>query len=111
MKRLIFRVSHGKALTSFFDINEQIYDYYGNAQETTLYFVLFPHGMKKMRDRLERVCASFNGEKFEVPPSREDISYSLRKARESLEEVYNALHFSMEQFRNYLVSVNQDEKL
>eukprot|EP00347_Sterkiella_histriomuscorum_P018134 403346660 len=85
MKKLIFRVSRGKAYTQFFNLNEKIYDYYGNQLDLMIYFVVFPLGSQYLRERLRRVCDSFQGEKFEMPRTRDEIierfynGYSLLK--------------------------------
>lgn len=42
LKKLVFRISRGKAYVLFYDLKEKIYDYYGNQLDTTIYFVLFP---------------------------------------------------------------------
>ena len=96
MRKLIFRTSHGKALTTFYNLQEKIYDYYGNEIDSCLYFVLFPSNMRVMRHRLEKVCDSFMGEKFEMPETQDEISQNLRKAKVNLDEVYNTLFITIE---------------
>ena len=62
MKKLIFRTSRGKALVQFFNLEEKIFDYYGNQQDTCIFFVFYPNDAKFMKDRLKKICDSFHGE-------------------------------------------------
>lgn len=73
MKKLIFRTSRGKAFVQFFDLEEKVYDYYGNTLDTCVYFVFHPQESKFMKDRLKKICDSFHGENFELPRSKEEI--------------------------------------
>ena len=66
-KKMIFRASRGMAYTSFYDLKENTYDYYGNVQNTTVYFVVYPSDLKSLTDKLTRVADSFMGNRFELP--------------------------------------------
>ena len=66
-KKLLFRASKAQAYVTFFEIKEPMYDYTGEKLDLKLYFVVYPHRMKTLKERLEKVCESFNGDRFEIP--------------------------------------------
>jgi hypothetical protein len=99
MKRLIFRVSRGKAYTYFFDLHEKIYDYYGNHLDKTIFFVLFPQDFTSLKDRLQRVVDSFLSDSFDLPKSHDDIRDKFEKVKNNIENMYSTLVFTIENYK------------
>ena len=73
LKKLIFRTSRGIAYTQFFDLKEKIYDYYGNQLDMSVFFIYFPQNFSYLRDKLQKVCDSFQVERLEIPTSATEI--------------------------------------
>lgn len=60
MTRLLFRTTRGKALTYFHDFVQ------GDVNKA-VYMVVYQDGAM-IRDRVQKICDSFMGQRFEVPP-------------------------------------------
>lgn len=60
MTRLLFRTTRGKALTYFHDFDQ------GDVKKA-VYMVVYQDG-SMIRDRVQKICDSFMGQRFEVPP-------------------------------------------
>jgi len=60
MNRMLFRVTRGKALTYF-------EDYMQDDERKVTYMVVYQDG-EVIRDRVQKICDSFMGQRFEVPP-------------------------------------------
>jgi vacuolar-type H+-ATPase subunit I/STV1 len=82
-----------------------VYDYYGKQLDLSIYFVVFPLGSSFLRDRLKKVCDSFLGEKFNLPRTKEEIYDQLNKSKNALDNLFNTLEFTVENFKKYLVSI------
>ena len=67
LKKMIYRVSRGMAHTQFYDLQENLFDYYGHQLHRVVFIVFFPSNFEILRDRLSRVCESFSGEKLPMP--------------------------------------------
>jgi len=65
MKKLMFRATRGNALTFFSDFTETGFN--GHQIHKTVYLVVFQEGVR-MRERVTRICDSFMGQRFELPP-------------------------------------------
>jgi len=59
MKRMLFRATRGMALTHF-----QEFDY--NGELRCAYLVMFS-GVGKFRERIQKICDTFMGQRFEIP--------------------------------------------
>lgn len=70
-----------------------------------MYFIVFPLGSNFLRDRLRRICDSFLGEKYEMPSTKDEIFDRLSKSRNALDNLFNTLEFTIENFKKYLVSI------
>lgn len=105
LKKLIFRASRGKAYTQFFNLSEKIYDYYGRELNVSVYFVVFPLGSSFLKERLRKVCESFMGEKYELPRTKDEIFDRLSKSKNALDNLFNTLEFTIDNFKKYLVSI------
>jgi hypothetical protein len=68
MKKMLFRATRGQALTHFFDFEQ-------DGQLKSCYLVVFQQ-MAGQSDRVQKICDSFLGQRFEVP----DLSELLNVA-------------------------------
>jgi V-type H+-transporting ATPase subunit a len=69
LKKMIYRATRGKALTYFQDLqNADLRDYTGSfrVDTKTVYLIIFQEG-SNVREKLTKICDSFDGEKFEIP--------------------------------------------
>ena len=76
MRRMLFRATRGQALTHF-----RTFEQDGVAKVT--YLVVF-QSMGKSRDRIQRICDSFMGQRFEIP---NDISTLDDRAKATQNEI------------------------
>lgn len=109
LKKLIYRTSRGKAFTQFYDIKEKIFDYYGNQINRSIFIVLFPNNFNYLRQRLQIVCDSFMGERFDLPKNLLEIKQQLIKTKNSLDNSYTTLVYSIDNFRKFLESVHKNK--
>lgn len=65
LKKLLFRATRGKALTYFSDFT--VRNQKNERVPKSVYIVVFQDG-RMMRDRIERICDSFMGQRFDLPP-------------------------------------------
>jgi hypothetical protein len=77
LKKLIYRASRGKAYTQFFNIKENLFDYYGQQVHKSIFIVLFPNNFSYLRQRMQIACDSFLGEKFDLPKTVSEIKQAL----------------------------------
>ena len=65
-EKLIFRASRGKVLTYFDQNSFTVKDYDGNEKTKTAYVLIFNEG-RYIREKITRVCQSFQGKIFPLP--------------------------------------------
>jgi len=63
---MVFRVSKGKVISFFSDDYMTLTDEDGNQMDRQVYLLIFSQG-GFLRERINRVCDSFNGKTFELP--------------------------------------------
>ena len=73
MRRMLFRATRGQALTHFSPYDQ-------DGQLKVSYLVVF-QSMGRTRDRIQKICDSFMGQRFEIPDLR-----SLAERAQSTEE-------------------------
>lgn len=69
LKKLLFRATRGKALTSFTEFplpRQKIKGQWVNKNKA-VYIVVFQEG-RQIRERITRICDSFMGQRFDLPP-------------------------------------------
>lgn len=99
LQKLIFRATRGKALTFFQDFLQ-----HGNPK--TVYMVVF-QDMANTLDRVQKICDSFMGQRFDVPDITrinnvaESTHIEIKKSRE-------LLNTSIYQLKQYLYDINND---
>ena len=79
-KKMIFRSTRGKALTYFRDFDSAgLPDYSGRLDDIarTVYVVIFQDGAH-VRDRLQKICDSFNGQTVEIPSHMDSADLTRR---------------------------------
>ena len=69
LKKLLFRATRGKALTFFSDFKTESKVVAGQKtlRDKSVYIVVFQEG-RQMREKIMRICDSFMGQRFEIPP-------------------------------------------
>lgn len=100
MKRVLFRVTRGKALSHFNDFTVP-----QTGERKSVYVVVYAN-LKTMRDQVNKVCDSFLGQRFEIP----DFSVIQDQAHETKADILKAqslLDTSETQLREYLRSINK----
>jgi vacuolar-type H+-ATPase subunit I/STV1 len=58
-----------------------------------------------MKDRLKRICDSFHGESYELPTTKEEVEERLGKTKLYLDNLYNTLKLTIDNFKQYLVQI------
>lgn len=59
MKKMLFRATRGMALTHF--------DCYEDGDETKCAYLVVFSGLGKYRERIQKICDTFMGQRFEIP--------------------------------------------
>ena len=77
MERLLFRITRGKTLTHFSENFKQ-----GNEQKV-VYLVVYQHG-SNIRDRVQKICDSFMGSRFEIPDIGDPLFAELSRVRKQI---------------------------
>lgn len=105
-KKLIFRATRGNALTYFEDFNNQIRDYYGNGTQKSVYVVIFQEG-SSVREKIVKICDSFLGERFDIPPG--GVSEKIREINAKIHDAEHVMGTTNDEVRNYLMKINKME--
>jgi len=105
LKRLLFRATRGKALTFFQDYKQLSKAGRAPQKDKSVYIVVFQEG-RQIRERITRICDSFLGQRFEVPPLHM-MEQKLAELRRNIQESKLLNKTSRSQLRNYLISINQ----
>jgi vacuolar-type H+-ATPase subunit I/STV1 len=61
-----------------------------------------------IRDRVQKICDSFMGSRFEIPNLGDPLFTELARVREQIKEDENLLKMSRGQLKEYLRSINGD---
>lgn len=72
-KKMVYRATRGKALTYFQEMAASgLHDYAGKQdnRQRSVYVIIFQEGAT-MRDKLIKICDSFLGKNFDIPPGCE----------------------------------------
>jgi vacuolar-type H+-ATPase subunit I/STV1 len=101
MERMLFRITRGKALTHFSDDFEQ------DKVQKVVYMVVYQDGAV-IRDRVQKICDSFMGSRFEIPNLGDPLFAELARVRHQIKEDEGLLKTSRMQLKEYLRSINGD---
>ena len=107
-KKLIFRATRGNALTYFDDFNQPIKDYYGTPTQKSVYVVIFQEG-GSIRDKIIKICDSFLGERFDIPPG--GIGEKINEINAKINDTRNVMGTTHDEVRNYLMKINKMENM
>lgn len=99
MQRMVFRITRGKALTYFSEPFTQ------DKQEKLVYLVVFQDG-QMLKDRIQKICDSFMGSRFEVTGLGDELFNKLESVRLQVLEDKKLLTTSRREIVNYLNSIN-----
>ena len=104
LKKLLFRATRGKALTYFADFQVS-----GGANATTIdksvYIVVFQEG-STVREKILRICDSFMGQRFDLPPLQL-IQQKIQEVERNIHESRQLTKTSRQYLKDYLVQINQ----
>ncbi|CDW80575.1 v-type atpase 116kda subunit family protein [Stylonychia lemnae] len=103
LKKLLFRATRGKALTFFQDFEVRTPD--GKHKTKTVYIVVFQEG-RQLRDRIVRICDSFMGQRFDLPPMG-TIDQKIDEVKRNILESKNLTETSKKYLKTYLTQINQ----
>jgi V-type H+-transporting ATPase subunit a len=103
-KKLIFRATRGNALTYFEDFNVPLKDYYGNGTQKSVYVVIFQEG-SSVREKIIKICDSFLGERFDIPPG--GVGEKINEINAKINDARNVMGTTNDEVRNYLMKINR----
>ena len=103
LKKLLFRATRGKALTYFQEFEIKQAD--GKMRSKSVYIVVFQDG-RMIRERIVRICDSFMGQRFDIPPMHL-INQKIEEVRRNIHETRNLTETSKRYLKNYLIQINQ----
>lgn len=103
---MIFRSTRGKALTYFRDFDSAgLPDYAGRLDDVarTVYVVIFQDG-SHVRDRLQKICDSFNGQTVEIPSHMDaaDLTKRTQELHRRIEDASHLIDTTRRRLREYL---------
>lgn len=100
MKKMLFRITRGKALTHFREFMQ-------DGVEKVAYLVVFSSAGGN-KERVQKICDSFMGQRFEIPElnTLEEVSYEVK---EKINKSRNLLMRSEEQLKDYLFDLNSSK--
>ena len=111
LKKLLFRATRGKALTYFsdFEVRNPIVGAVVKGgpkkiQQKSVYIVVFQEG-RMIRERIVRICDSFMGQRFDLPPLA-NIAPKIEEVRRNINESRNLTETSRRYLKNYLQQIN-----
>lgn len=104
--RLIFRVTRGNAMVCFKEFTKPIVDYFGKETLKTVYIIVFQEG-EFIRDRINRICDSFMGNRYEIPSS--GFTDKLHDLESKIRDAKKILTNTREETRKFLVMTNEME--
>lgn len=79
MQRMLFRITRGKALTHFSEPFTQ------DKKQKVVYMVVFQDG-QMIRDRVQKICDSFMGSRFEINNLGDGLFDDLAKVRDEIRD-------------------------
>ena len=107
-EKLIFRSSRGKVLTRFHDQSFQIKDHDGNVKTKSVYVLVYQEG-SQMRDRVSRVCNSFQGKVFNLPEEGqggpEPFRRMIKELRNKVTNIHGLIKLTEKQMKEYLAGI------
>jgi V-type H+-transporting ATPase subunit a len=103
---MLFRITRGKALTHFSAPFTQ------DKTQKVVYMVVYQDG-QMIRDRVQKICDSFMGSRFEIGSLGDNLFSELSDVRSKIEGDRELLKTSKTTLREYLISINGncDDKL
>ena len=102
LRRLIFRSTKGK---SYMYIQE--YDDRSAAKKRSVYIIVFWDG-DHIRDRIQKICDSFSGQRFDLPDLRE-IQPQIEKVESSITDAKNIFDRTKQSLRDQLIQFDKIE--
>lgn len=99
LRRLIFRATKGKSFMFVQDCeaDEDI----GSAARRSVYVIMYWDG-QHIRERIARICDSFSGQRFELPPL-EEIQDQIARVSASIGDARSVLQQTRTSLRDQLV--------
>mmetsp|Transcript_13733 Transcript_13733/g.23424 ORF Transcript_13733/g.23424 Transcript_13733/m.23424 type:complete len:191 (+) Transcript_13733:376-948(+) len=104
LRRLIFRSTKGK---SFMYIQEYSDDEDENMKKRSVYIILFWDG-QHIRDRIQKICDSFSGQRYELPDFR-DIQSEIQRIGGSIQDARNVFERTKQSLREQLIQFDRIE--
>lgn len=111
LKKLIYRATRGLAWVEFFDIDEKMSDYEGKQMDMCVYFVIYPATVKILKQRIEKICHSFNSHTMEFPSRMKDINSLYAKTVQEEKEAFDTLQKTEGNFKAYLTHCLEHKRL
>jgi V-type H+-transporting ATPase subunit a len=102
LRRLIFRSTKGK---SYMYIQE--YEDKTAVKKRSVYIIVFWDG-EHIRDRIQKICDSFSGQRYELPDLRE-IAPQIEKVQKSIADAKNIFERTKQSLRDQLIQFDKIE--
>lgn len=102
LRRLIFRSTKGK---SYMYIQE--YEDRTAIKKRSVYIIVFWDG-QHIRDRIQKICDSFSGQRYELPDLRE-IQPQIEKVQQSIADAKNIFERTKQSLRDQLIQFDKIE--
>ena len=97
MRRMLFRATRGQALTHFSQFEQ-------DDERKVAYLVVF-QSMGKSRERIQRICDSFMGQRFEIP-NLQSLGERATETQNEIRKSRQLLTTSSHQLQQYLYEMN-----
>ena len=103
-------MSRGKVLTRFHEQSFELRDFDGQVRTRTAFVLVFQDG-QYLRDRLNKICTSFQAKVFELPDKGQRGADSfkpvVKEVKNKISQVRNLIQMTAKQMKEYLVSVQE----
>lgn len=104
MQRMLFRITRGKALTHFSA------PFIQDKKQKLVYMVVYQDG-QMIKDRIQKICDSFMGSRFEINNLGDQLFDDLARVRNEITDSRSLLKTSKIQLRDYLISINGENNV
>ena len=106
MRKLVFRATKGKSFifTKEFDPAPELGEDLINSKITkkAVYIITYWDGTH-IRARLEKICDSFKGQRYDLPPSNGEIQQKIARITQDISNARNVLGQTMKILRDQLI--------
>ena len=101
-------MSRGKVLARFHERSFELKDFDGQIRTRTAFVLVYQDGAH-IRERITKVCTSFQAKIFELPEGGQrgpaPFKHVLKEVKSKIAQVHSLIDMTAKQMKDYLVSI------